>query len=93
MIKVVTTIVTGEGGGGQEAGGKKKVQELEVKENEIRKSNLIVILGGKVDIWMAGFSGAGVFVKYHRTASIFHLNFRKLRSEGLCLKFFMIPKS
>ena len=45
-----------------------KVQELEkkelkVKEKEIRKSNPIVILGGKVDIWMAGTSGAGVLVK------------------------------
>ena len=42
---------------------KKKVWKLEVKEKEIRKSNPIVILGGKVDIWMAGTSGAGVLVK------------------------------
>ena len=40
-----------------------KVRELEVKEKEIRKSNPIVILGGMVDIWMAGASGAGVLVK------------------------------
>ena len=42
---------------------KKKVWKLEAKEKEIRKSNPIVILGGKVDIWMAGTSGAGVLVK------------------------------
>ena len=45
-----------------------KVQELEkkklkVKEKEIRKSNPIVILEGKVNIWMAGISGAGLLVK------------------------------
>jgi hypothetical protein len=42
---------------------KKKVWKLEVKEKEIRKSNPIVILGGKVDLWIAGTSGAGVLVK------------------------------
>jgi hypothetical protein len=36
--------------------------ELEVKEKEIRKSNPIVILGGKVAIWMAVTSGVGVLV-------------------------------
>ena len=46
-----------------EVQNKKKVWELEVKEKEIRKSNPIVILGGKVDLWIAGTSGAGVFVK------------------------------
>ena len=40
-----------------------KVWKLEVKEKEIRKSNSIVILGGKVDLWIAGTSGAGVLVK------------------------------
>ena len=42
---------------------KKKVSMLEVKEKEIRKSNPIVILGGKVDLWIAGTLGAGVLVK------------------------------
>ena len=57
---------------------KLEVRELEVKEPEvqnqkgpgaggyakdIRKPNPIVILGGKVNIWMVGTSGAGVFVK------------------------------
>ena len=41
----------------------KKVRELEIKEKVIRKSNPIVILGGMVDIWIAGTSGAGVLVK------------------------------
>ena len=68
-----------------------KVRELEVTEKEIRKSNPIVILGGMVDMWMAGTSGADVLVKYITTASIFHPNFRKLRREGLCLNLFMMP--
>ena len=42
---------------------KKKVLELEVKEKEIKKSNPIFILGGKVDLWIAGTSGAGLLVK------------------------------
>ena len=42
---------------------KKKDWKVEVKEKEIRKSNPIVILGGKVDLWIAGTSGAGVLVK------------------------------
>ena len=46
-----------------EVQNQKKVRELEVKEKEIRKSNPIVILGGKVDIWMAGTSGVGALVK------------------------------
>ena len=37
---------------------KLKVQELEVKENEIRNTYPIIILGGKV--LMADTSGAGV---------------------------------
>ena len=55
-----------------------EVRELKVKEPEVQnhkgpgargqgegdqKSNPIVILEGKVDIWMAGTSGAGVLVK------------------------------
>ena len=40
-----------------------KGRELEVKEKEIRKYNAIVILGGMVDIWMAGTSGVDVLVK------------------------------
>ena len=42
---------------------KKRVWKLEVKEKEIRNSNPIVVLGGKVDLWIAGTSGAGVLVK------------------------------
>ena len=42
---------------------KKKVWKLKVKEKEIRKFNSIVILGGKIDLWIAGTSGAGVLVK------------------------------
>lgn len=42
---------------------KKKVLKLKVMEKEIRKSNPIVILGGKVDLWIAGTSVAGVLVK------------------------------
>ena len=42
---------------------KKNVGKLEVKEKEIRKSNPIVIMGGRVDLWIAGTSGAGVLVK------------------------------
>ena len=41
---------------------KLKALELEVKEKEIRNSCPVVILGGKVDFWMAGTSGAGVLV-------------------------------
>jgi hypothetical protein len=51
---------------------KKNVLKLKVMEKEIRKSNPIVILGGNVDLWIAG-----VLVKKITTASIFHLNFRK----------------
>ena len=40
-----------------------EVRELKVKEKDIRKFNPIVILGGKVDIWMAGTLGSGVLVK------------------------------
>ena len=43
---------------------KKKVMKLKVMEKEIRKSNPIVILGGKVDLWIAGtLHRAGVLVK------------------------------
>ena len=42
----------------------KKVLKLKVMEKEIIKSNPIVILGGKVDLWIAGTSNAGVLVKY-----------------------------
>ena len=42
---------------------------------------------------LTGTSNAGVLVKYSTIASIFHLNFRKFRREGFCLKFFMIPES
>ena len=42
---------------------KKKVLKLKVMEKEIRKSNPIVILGGKVDLWIAGTSDEGVLVK------------------------------
>ena len=42
---------------------KKKVMKLKVMEKEIRKSNPIVILGGKVDLWIACTSDAGVLVK------------------------------
>ena len=42
---------------------KKKVMKLKVMEKEIIKSNTIVILGGKVDLWIAGTSDAGVLVK------------------------------
>ena len=41
----------------------KKVLKLKVMKKEIRKSNPIVILGGKVDLWIAGTSDAGVLVK------------------------------
>jgi hypothetical protein len=51
---------------------KKKVLKLKVMEKEIRKSNPTVILGGNVDLWIAG-----VLVKKITTASTFHLNFRK----------------
>ena len=46
-----------------EVQNKKKVRELEVKVKEISKSNPIVILGGKVDLWIAGTSCADVLVK------------------------------
>ena len=42
---------------------KKNVLKLEVNEKEIRKSNPIVILGGKVDLYISGTSCAGVLVK------------------------------
>ena len=42
---------------------KKKVLKLKVMEKEIRKSNPIVILGAKVDLWITGTSDAGVLVK------------------------------
>ena len=51
----------GKGAGGPKS---KKVRELEVKEKDIRKSNSIVILGGKVHIWMDGTSGAEVLVHH-----------------------------
>ena len=38
------------------------VQELEIKKKEVRNPCPVVILGGKVDFWMAGTSGAGVLV-------------------------------
>ena len=47
----------------QKVQNKKNVLNLKVLEKEIRKSNPIVILGGKVDLWIAGTSGAGVLVK------------------------------
>ena len=43
---------------------KKKVLKLKVMEKEIRKSNPIVILGGNVDLWIAG-----VLIKKITTAS------------------------
>ena len=47
-----------------EVQNKKKIKGSgDQKRKEIRKSNPIVILGGKVDIWMAVTSGAGVLVK------------------------------
>ena len=76
MIKVVTTIVTGEGGGGQGAGGKKKEKKFKSwRSRKMRSENLI-----SLSSWEARLTYGW-------------LNFRKLRSEGLCLKFFMIPKS